>query len=1205
MARRRRGAPISLRVTRIHQPMISPATLPGIRETPAQTSLRPDHFLIGCVAENRPTFLRRAHLLIRSIRWFGGQLDGARLMVCVVDGVDPHFQYLLEEEGAEVRIVRRFDARNPFANKLQFFPEAFETSAEMLMLVDCDTVFVQDPLPLIRPDVFQAKIADLPTVPHQTFVDVFRHYGLELPPVGHATTFGATPTIAYCNSGVVILPTSLARDFVPVWREWNARLAEDLDLLGPYRGHCNQASLSVALAITRVPFREAPLALNFPLHLAHLDSNAELLKTDPVILHYHDRVAADGRLLPAPYPPAERRIEELNERVVANEAPRALGAARSRRAPARAPVRSAASSRDSARSSPLLILGMHRGGTSAAAQAIARLRVPFTRVSDLMPPSPENPTGYWESTVLSLFNDDVLQALGGSWAAPPSLARGWERGSSLQPLRELGRSLVETVHTTRRWAWKDPRNSILLPFWIDVLGIRPSIVLVHRNPLETWRSLAARGGFSKPFALALWERYMRSALENARGFPTLIVPYDGLLEDFAAWSTALSTFLDCDEGRERKAAIDRPLDESLRHSIFDAQDVARDPTFSLEQRRLFAIIEELLGEHRELEIPELPAEAPSTQQLFAQRLAAERVLDEQILQPSSPGPALEGIEEHVELNDLARPGSYRAYLAARRLIEDENRTRLGMDVGRFEASFRISVLVGVRRPNPARLERALQSVRAQIQPNWQLCLCDDAGNDDEATRALASAASEDDRILVLRHESPRGVAAAWNTALAAAQGEFVAFLDAEDALAPECLAEVTLALARDPRAELLYTDEDRIDDAGTRFEPFLKPGWSPDYLLSCAYLGRLLVVRRSLLERIGGLRSEYDGAAEYDLMLRATEATHGIVHLPKVLCHRGGGSHPLEAQDPQAARRALQSALARRNEDAEVEPTDIRGGFRVRRAIRRRPSVSVIIPFRDQARLLERCVRSIHEFAGYEPWDALLVDNGSWEPETKAVLRRLAADAQCRVLPYTGTFNWSAINNEAVRRSQGELLLFLNNDVESRQPGWLAAMIEHALRKEIGAVGGRLLYPNGMVQHAGVMLHPEALARHPFRFLPAGAPGYFGMAKLIRNCTAVTGACMMVRRELFEELGGFDESLPLVFNDIDFCLRALERGYRIVYTPYAELTHHESLTRGIGHEPSHAEAMRRMWGDRIRNEAYVSPNLPWHAAHASRSEGAK
>jgi GT2 family glycosyltransferase len=853
----------------------------------------------------------------------------------------------------------------------------------------------------------------------------------------------------------------------------------------------------------------------------------------------------------------------------------------------------------------VFIVGMHRAGASAAAQTIERLGVPFTRRSDLMPPSSENPKGHWESTVLSLFNEDLLRMLGGSWSAPPPLVRGWERDPSLDPLRELGKALVETVHPTHRWAWKDPRNSILLPFWLDALDVRPRIVLVHRNPLEIWKSLDARAGFAKPLALALWERYVRAALECARDLPTLVVPYEGLLEDLPFWSNALRSFLGCNGTTDAGIAIDPPLDKSLRHSLFSAKEVAGDPVLSAEQRLLFLVVQDLLGEHAALQVPELPAEAPSTQHLFAARLGLERARDGRRKGPSARGSTLEGIEEYVELDDLAHRASYLVYLERRRAQEEKNRARLRAQVGRFATSARISVLVAFHRPNAARLDRALRSVRSQIQPRWQLCLCDDGGTDDETTRLLADAAREDSRILLIRHERQRGIAAALNTALAAAEGDFVAFLDADDALPPESLAEVTLALAEHPRVDLLYTDEDRLDEAGARFEPFFKPGWSPDHLMSCAYLGRLLVVRRSLFERIGGLRCEYDGAEEYDLMLRASEAASEIVHLSKVLYHRGASGRPLTPRDPEAARRALRSALARRNEAAEVEDAEVRGAFRVRRAIHSRPTVSIIIPFRDEARLLERCLRSIREFAGYQPWQAVLMDNGSWEPETKAVLGRVATDPRCHVLSYAGIFNWSAINNEAVKRSCGDLLLFLNNDIESCRHGWLAAMVEHALRAEVGAVGGRLLYPNGMVQHVGAMLHPEAVVRHPFRFLPAEAPGYFGMAKIIRNCTAVTGACMMVRRRLFEELGGFDESLPVAFNDIDFCLRLLERGYRIVYTPYAELTHHESLTRGMGHESLHEQTMARRWSHRIRSEAYVSPHLPWRAAHGRLSEGAK
>lgn len=1180
-----------------------PAPPPGAGEASEQLSLWLDRFLIGCVAENRAPFLPQAHLLVRSIRSFGGSLADAPVMVCVVDEVDPHYRLLFEQEGAEVRIVPRFDSRNPFANKLQFFPEAFGTRAEMLMLVDCDTAFVRDPLPLISPDAIQAKIADQPTVPLEAFVELFRHYGLQVPPARYSTTFGATPIIRYCNSGVIVLPTSLAREFVPLWRRWNARLVEELDLLGAYRKQCNQASLSLALATTPAPFREAPLALNFPLHLSHLDSTAELLETDPAIVHYHDRVASDGLLLPTPYPRAQRRVEQLNERIALGDDSRGKGGAPLLRRFTGVVAPRPNGDQDSARSSScVLIVGMHRGGTSAVSRAVAHLGLRFSRPSDLMPPTPDNPTGYWESSVLSFFNEELLQALGGSWSAPPPLAPGWQRDPSLDPLRELGKALLKTVHPGPHWAWKDPRNAILLPFWLEELNSRPRIILVHRNPLEIWRSLAGRDGLDKPLALALWELYLRSALESARSLPTLVVSYEGLLGDFTAWSAALRSFLGCEHLADSGAARDPLLDESLRHSTFGAEDVAQDLAISAEQRRLFQIVEDLLGEHGALRIPELPAETASTRLLFEKRLAMERAAAQKSREPSARGPIPEGIQESVELDDLVEPYAYHSYLEAQRCREEKNRERLRAEVARASAAPRISLVLALRQPTAARLDRFVRSVRSQILPSWQLCLCDDGGTDEETRRLLDDSIREDDRILLLR-ERPLSTAAVWNAALAAAEGDYVAFVDADDALAPECLAEVVLALEKHPRADVLYTDEDRVDDAGARFEPFFKPDWSPDYLLSCAYLGRLVVLRRGLVETIGGMRHESDGADEYDLMLRATEAANAIVHLPKVLYHRGGTEPPHLSRDLEAAQRALRSALLRRNDEAEVEPAEVRGTFRVRRRIRQSPTVTAIIPFRDEARLLERCIHSIREYAGYAPWDVVLVDNGSWEPETTAVVRRLVGDAKCSVLPHAGVFNWSAINNEAVRRSRGDLLLFLNNDVESSRHGWLAAMVEHALCEEIGAVGARLLYPNGLVQHAGVMLHPEAIARHPFRFLPSEAPGYFAMAKVIRNCTAVTGACMMVRRSLFETLGGFDESLPVAFNDVDFCLRLLEQGYRILYTPYAELTHHESLTRGTSLEPLSPQEMRRRWNDRIGREAFVSPSLPWRLAPARLSEG--
>jgi hypothetical protein len=275
---------------------------------------RPEDCLVGCVTENRPVFLAQAYRLVRSIRWFGGGLSRARVWVCAVEEIDPAARRALEALGAEVRIVPRFDPRNPPANKLGFLSAAAEEDARMILLLDCDTLVVQDPLPFLRRDTFQAKIADIPSVPHEVFQGLFRHYGLPLPAPRYRTTFLATPTIRYCNSGVIAVPADLARDLVPVWRDYNARLLDVPELLGACAHHSNQASLALALAACPVPFREAPPALNFPLHLKHLDPAPNLLSVDPAILHYHQEVDDDGALLPHRYPLVQARIEAFNRR---------------------------------------------------------------------------------------------------------------------------------------------------------------------------------------------------------------------------------------------------------------------------------------------------------------------------------------------------------------------------------------------------------------------------------------------------------------------------------------------------------------------------------------------------------------------------------------------------------------------------------------------------------------------------------------------------------------------------------------------------------------------------------------------------------------------------------------------------------------------------------------------------------------------------
>jgi len=468
---------------------------------------------------------------------------------------------------------------------------------------------------------------------------------------------------------------------------------------------------------------------------------------------------------------------------------------------------------------------------------------------------------------------------------------------------------------------------------------------------------------------------------------------------------------------------------------------------------------------------------------------------------------------------------------------------------------------------------------------------------DLCARSLASARDQDLPVTdVVEALTPElDLADSWNAGASRASGDFLAFVEAGDELEPGVLADVALTLAGDPEIDLAYTDSDSLNQAGERIRPFFKPGWAPDQLLSHMYLGRLTVVRRSLFESIGGFRSGFGQSHEYDFALRASERARRIVRVPVVGYHRR--STPAESAG-EGANRALEAALRRRGEEAEVEPGLCPGTYRLRRPVSTDALVSVIVPFHNGAEHLRRCVRSLQQTAGHDRWEAILVDNRSWDPNTRALLARTARDPRVRVISYPGSFNWAAINNRAVKESTGAHLLFMNADVEGRSDGWMDAMLEHSQRPEIGAVGARLLYPDGRVQHAGVVMGlGGGVAWHIFCNCPESSSGYFDQAKVIRNCSAVTGACMMVRRDAFERLGGFSEDLAVAYNDVDFCLRLQHEGYRVVYTPFAELVHDESQTRGRMPPDRHAvDTMTARWGDWIRCDPYFNPNLDRYRA---------
>ncbi|NEP11646.1 MAG: glycosyltransferase [Symploca sp. SIO2C1] len=481
----------------------------------------------------------------------------------------------------------------------------------------------------------------------------------------------------------------------------------------------------------------------------------------------------------------------------------------------------------------------------------------------------------------------------------------------------------------------------------------------------------------------------------------------------------------------------------------------------------------------------------------------------------------------------------------------------------------ISVIMPVFNPPESFLRAAIESVLEQVYPYWELCIADDGSTNSYVRPILEAYIEQDERIKVLWREENGHISVASNSALELATGEFVALLDHDDLLNPDALYEVALLLNRHPYADIIYSDEDKIQDDGKFKDPFFKPDWCPDSFLSRMYTAHLGTYRRSLVTEIGGFRVGYEGSQDYDLVLRLTEKTDNIFHIPKILyhwrSHTASTASNLESKSyaTDAAQKALADALQRRGDSGKVIPV-VCGYHIIRYEIKEFKKVSIIIPTKNLGNILDNCLQSIFGKTQYPNYEVLLIDNGSTEARTHEVIKKWQTKEpdrfRCELLDIP--FNFSKINNYAVERSQGEYLLFLNNDTEVVTPDWLEAMVEQVQRPSIGAVGAMLLYPDNTIQHAGVVGGIGGVAGHSHKYYTSDSPGYFGQIQTINNYSAVTAACLMCRRNVFEEVGGFEEELTIAFNDVDFCFKIVEQGYRNIYLPHVVLYHYESKSRG-------------------------------------------
>lgn len=520
----------------------------------------------------------------------------------------------------------------------------------------------------------------------------------------------------------------------------------------------------------------------------------------------------------------------------------------------------------------------------------------------------------------------------------------------------------------------------------------------------------------------------------------------------------------------------------------------------------------------------------------------------------------------------------------------------------------IGVVMPVYKPDLVLLAEALESLRLQTYEAWELQICVDGHIDSDLTRVLDAYVSEDPRIAYQVLDANMGISKASNVALGniSSRCSLVAFMDQDDLLEPGAFSEIIKAKVDKPYLRLIYTDEDKIDALGMHSSPHFKTDWNPYLLLSYNYINHLCVMDIQLVRELGGLRSEFDGSQDYDLLLRATAKLHRseLLHIPKVLYHwrMVPGSVALEISSKawavDAGRKAVEDALTAMGRDASVVPAPQLPIFsRVHFELASTPKVSIVIPSRDNGALLVRCVESVLDKTDYVNFELLIVDNQSVLPYTAQVLETLSSTERVTVIEYDQPFNFSAINNWAINKVNGSVVCLLNDDTEVVDPGWLREMVSLVQFQEVGAVGAKLLYDDGTVQHAGVLLGQGGVAGHYFKFLDANEPGYFGRNQVTHCVSAVTGACLVVRKEVFDEVGGLDEAnLGVAFNDVDLCLRIQERGYWNVFTPYSVLIHHESKSRGLrdAHSARHrkeTEYMIQRWGDRLERDPFYNPNL--------------
>ncbi len=542
-------------------------------------------------------------------------------------------------------------------------------------------------------------------------------------------------------------------------------------------------------------------------------------------------------------------------------------------------------------------------------------------------------------------------------------------------------------------------------------------------------------------------------------------------------------------------------------------------------------------------------------------------------------------------------------------IDEE--TRIKQQQYSFNKTPLISILVPLYNTPENYLNEMIASVQGQTYLNWQLCLAD--GSDEEHSfvgEIVKQAQKTDSRIVYKKLEQNLGISDNTNACIELATGEYISLFDHDDLLHPSALYYVVKAI-NDQNADFIYTDEVTFHDDNVKnlVNAHYKPDFSPDTLRSYNYICHLTTFKKSLLKKTGAFRAECDGSQDYDLILRLTEQAENIVHVPQILYFWRGHSNST-AQDIKskpyivnAAHKALSDHLKRQGLNGRVEDALIPSTYRIKYDIQGEPLISIVIANKDQRKLLKKCISSIIERSSYRNFEIVIVENNSTQKETFEFYDEIQAqEANVRVVYWKDKFNYSLINNFGVENSKGEYVLLLNNDIEVISRDWLQEMLMFAQRADVGAVGAMLYYPDDTIQHAGVVVGIGGVAGHSHKNFPRGSYGYMSRGAIAQNYSAVTFACVMMPKKVFEQVGGIDGKFEVAFNDVDMCLRIREQGYLVVFTPYAELYHYESKSRGDEDTPekvkrfnSEIDRFKNRWGQVLeKGDPYYNPHLTLH-----------